>query len=219
VANIDLAPTILDATGAVPRRRLDGRSLLELVADKSAWWGRDLLIENGRGANNVPAYRALRTNRFLYAEHRTTGEFELYDLENDPYQLRSRDGHPRYEAVQRDLARRLRLLKNCAGSGCQKRPALRLGLRSNGRAVRPGGCPAGDLRVRIRGRDERDVVGAHFRLGRRLVKRIAAPGPISQRLRRPRIGLGRRYVLRVRTELRDGRLFTLDRRLRGCPSR
>ncbi len=219
VANIDLAPTILDATGALPRRRLDGRSLLDLVADKGAWWGRDLLIENGHGANNVPAYRALRTNRFLYAEHRTTGEFELYDLETDPYQLRSRDGHPRYEAVQRDLARRLRLLKTCAGSGCQKRPALRLGLRSNGRTVPPGGCPAGDLRVRIRGRDERNVVGAHFRLGRRLVKRIAAPGPISQRLRHPRIGPGRPYVLRVRAELRDGRLFTLDRRLRGCPSR
>jgi N-acetylglucosamine-6-sulfatase len=219
VANIDLAPTIIDATGATPMRVPDGLSLLDMVEDKDVWWGRDLLIENGNGANNVPSYRGLRTNRFLFAQHLTTGERELYDLEADPYQLRSLDGHPRYETIERDLARRLRLLKTCAGRGCQKRPALRLGLRSRGRPVRPGGCPRGDLRVRIGGRDGKRVVGADFRVGRRLVGRVAAPGPISQRLRHPRVRRGRRYLLRVRAELHDGRLFTLDRRLRACGSR
>jgi N-acetylglucosamine-6-sulfatase len=220
VANIDVAPTILEAAGATAQRTVDGRSLLELVGDRSVWWGRDLLIENGNGANNVPSYRALRTNRFVYAEHLTTGEFELYDLEADPYQLRSLDGHPRYEKVQRDLAERLRLLKTCAGRGCQKRPALRLALRSRGRRVRPGGCPRGDLRVQLGGRDAGRVVGADFRVGRRRgVQRVAAPGPISQRLRRPRLRRGRRYLLRVRAELRDGRFFTLDRELRACVGR
>jgi N-acetylglucosamine-6-sulfatase len=219
VANIDLAPTIVDATGATPGRVLDGRSLLDLLEDRDVWWGRDLLIENGKGANNVPAYRGLRTNRFLYAEHLTTGERELYDLESDPYELRSLDGDPRYETVQRDMARRLRLLKTCAGRGCQKRPALRLGLRSGGRRVGAGACPRGDLRLRIGGRDGKRVVGADIRVGRRLVGRIAAPGPISRRLRHPRVRRGRRYLLRVRAELRDGRLFTLDRRLRSCASR
>ena len=73
--------------------------------------------------------------------------------------------------------------------------------------------------MRIQGRDQRRVVGADFLVGRRLVQRIAAPGPILQRLRHPRISPGRPYRLRVRAELRDGRLFTLDRRLRGCVSR
>ena len=85
VANIDLVPTVVDATGVTAGRVLDGRSLLDQVADRRAWWGRDLLIENGNGANNIPAYRAIRTNRFVYAEHLTTGEYELYDLELDPY--------------------------------------------------------------------------------------------------------------------------------------
>ena len=85
VANIDVVPTIADAAGITPSRVLDGRSLLDQLADRSAWWGRDILIENGNGANNVPAYRAIRTNRFIYAEHQTTGEFELYDLETDPF--------------------------------------------------------------------------------------------------------------------------------------
>ena len=47
VANIDVAPTILDAANARPGRTLDGRSLLELVKRPGTRWGRDLLIEVG----------------------------------------------------------------------------------------------------------------------------------------------------------------------------
>jgi arylsulfatase A-like enzyme len=215
VANIDVAPTIVDVTDAEARRTPDGRSLLPLLADRTAWWGRDILLENGNGANNVPPYRAIRTNRFVWAEHLTTGEYELYDLERDPFQLRSQDGNPAYAAVQRDLAQRLRLLKRCAGHGCQKRPALKLLLRSAGRPLRPGACPRGDLRLSIRGRDRGRVTGAQAFVGRRRIATVATP-PISKRIRRPRVRGGRRYLLRVRAELRDGRLLTLDRRLRGC---
>ena len=80
----------------LPGRVQDGRSLLELLADPGAEWGRDILIENGNGANGVPSYRGIRTYRYLYIEHRTTGEYELYDLQEDPYQLQSVDGHARY---------------------------------------------------------------------------------------------------------------------------
>ncbi len=128
------------------------------------------------------------------------------------------DGGSRYEAVQRDLAARLRTLRRCAGQGCRKEPALKLALRSNGRRVTDGACPAGDLRIRVVGRDAERVVAADLRFGhRRAVKVVDVP--ISERLRPPRLGAGRRYLLRVRTELRDGRLFTLDRRLRACGGR
>jgi len=215
VANIDIAPTIVDAAEATPRRVFDGRSLLPLLADRTAWWGRDILLENGNGANNVPAYRAIRTSRFVYAEHLTTGEYELYDLKRDPYELRSLDGSVEYESVQRDLARRLRLLQGCAGATCQLRPSLRLLLRSAGRSVPQGGCPRGDLRVRVGGRDRKRVVHAEAFLGRRPLARVAAP-PVSRRIRRPHLHTGRRYLLRVRADLRDGRRLTLDRVLRAC---
>jgi N-acetylglucosamine-6-sulfatase len=74
VANIDVPATILDATGAVPGRLIDGRSLLDLASDPGEEWGRDILIENGRGANGIPTYRGIRNYRFLYVEHQTTGE-------------------------------------------------------------------------------------------------------------------------------------------------
>jgi N-acetylglucosamine-6-sulfatase len=216
VANIDVVPTIVDAAEAQSQRVLDGRSLLDLMADPGVWWGRDILLENGRGANSVPAYRAIRTGGFVYAHHLTTGEYELYDLERDPYQLDNLDGVPQYAAVQRDLHRRLRLLRNCAGRGCQKSPFLRLGVRSAGRQVPPGGCARGtDLRLRLAGHDRERVTSAVAFVGRRRIARVAG-GPISQRVRGPRIRPGRRYLLRMKTELRDGRIFTLDRRLRAC---
>jgi hypothetical protein len=52
-------------------------------------------------------------------------------------------------------------------------------------------------------------------VGGRRIARVAG-GPISKRIRRPRVRPGRRYVLRVQAELRDGRIYTLDRRLRAC---
>jgi N-acetylglucosamine-6-sulfatase len=216
VANIDMAPTIVDAADAQPQRVLDGRSLFGLVADPGVWWGRDILLENGRGANGVPAYRAIRTGRFIYAQHLSTGEYELYDLERDPFQLDNLDGVPAYASVQRDLAKRLRLLRNCAGRGCQKAPGLRLGVRSAGRRVEPGRCARGpDLRLRLAGRDRLRVSSAVAFVGKRRIARVAGR-PISQRVRRPRLRPGRRYLLRVKTELRDGRIYTLDRRLRAC---
>jgi hypothetical protein len=224
VANIDVAPTIVDAADAQPQRVLDGRSLFGLMADPGLWWGRDILLENGRGANGVPAYRAIRTGRFIYIQHRSTGEYELYDLERDPFQLSNLDGVPAYASVQRDLAKRLRLLRNCAGRGCQKAPGLRLGVRSAGSRVEPGRCVRGpDLSLRLAGRDRLRVASAVAFVGKRRIARVAgrriarvADRPITRRVRRPDLRPGRRYLLRVKTELHDGRIYTLDRRVRAC---
>jgi arylsulfatase A-like enzyme len=211
VANIDLAPTILDAAEVPPRRPQDGRSLLELLADPGLEWGRDILIENGKGANTVPMYRGIRTPGYLYVEHRTTGEYELYDLRNDPYQLTSLDGRERVELVQRDLADRLRRLANCVGPGCSRRPRLRALVRP---ATPPRGrCPR-EVRVRLSGPERAGVVRADLLLGRRRVASVRNPPFLrSLRLRRPQ---RRGQLVRARVTMRDGRRVTLDRRLRPC---
>jgi N-acetylglucosamine-6-sulfatase len=208
-ANVDVPATILDATDVAPGRVQDGRSLLELLADPGAEWGRDILIENGYGANGVPAYRAIRTYSFLYAEHNTTGEYELYDLEKDPYELKSRDGSDRYAAVQRDLRRRLRQLKRCVGSSCLEHPQLKLRVRPRTR------CVSGDLRVAVTGPERAAVVRADVLVGRRRVARVSPP-PLTRRIPKERLRRGRPFLLRVRAETRDGRRVTLDRRVRAC---
>jgi N-acetylglucosamine-6-sulfatase len=212
VANIDLAPTILDAAGVLPYRPQDGRSLLELLADPGLEWGRDVLIENGKGANTVPMYRGIRTPRFMYVEHRTTGEYELYDLHRDPHELTSLDGRERVELVQRDLAQRLRRLVHCVGAGCSTRPRVRALVRQT--TVAGGRCPR-KLRVRVSGPERAAVVRADVHVGRRrLVSVREPPFPRWLGLRRP--ALPRAGLLRVRVTMRDGRLVTLDRRLPPC---
>jgi hypothetical protein len=44
------------------------------------------LIEHLRGANPIPTYCAVRTPRYLFATYET-GDRELYDLEEDPFEL------------------------------------------------------------------------------------------------------------------------------------
>ena len=51
----------------------------------------------------------------MYAEH-GTGEKELYDLLNDPFELVSRHNNPAYASVRDQLAAELQKLRSCAGA-------------------------------------------------------------------------------------------------------
>jgi N-acetylglucosamine-6-sulfatase len=118
VANIDLAPTIVDAAGATPGRVMDGRSLLSIIANPQTTLGRDLLVERGPGAGT---FTAVRTPNYLYAEY-GNDDRELYDLIRDPFQLESRHADPAYAALRDDLAERLAHLRACSGPSCRTRP-------------------------------------------------------------------------------------------------
>ena len=109
-SNVDLAPTVLAAGGAVPGIVVDGRSLLPLATG-----ARPVLIETGPRPDGSRWYAAVRVPRFLYVEH-STGELELYDMQIDPYQLRSRHNDPAYQEVRASLAVELHRLMACAGN-------------------------------------------------------------------------------------------------------
>ena len=94
--------TILDAADVALGRVADGRLASELLADRGAEWGRDILIENGNGANGVPAYRGIRTYRFKYVEHRTTGRVRALRPREGP--LRARE-HGRLRPLRQGAAR------------------------------------------------------------------------------------------------------------------
>jgi arylsulfatase A-like enzyme len=123
--NADLAPTIVDLANASPGHPMDGRSLIPVVRQPGLEQGRQLLIEKGiahSGPNSTePSFAAIRTPRYLYAAH-STGERELYDLHEDPFELASRHADPRYASVRASLAARLRALRTCAGPSCRARP-------------------------------------------------------------------------------------------------
>jgi N-acetylglucosamine-6-sulfatase len=115
--NADLAPTIVDAANASPGLVMDGRSLLPVVRNPGIEDGRELLIESENWLGQPP-FNAIRTKRYVYAEY-STGEKELYDLQNDPFELRSRHSDPAYASVKAQLATELHKLQTCAGAGCR----------------------------------------------------------------------------------------------------
>jgi arylsulfatase A-like enzyme len=204
VTNADLAQTIVDAAGAGAGRIQDGRSLLDLAADPGMWWGRELLIEGGD--RNGLTFVGLRNYRYSYVEY-TTGERELYDLEKDPDQLESHHSDPNYSQVQGGLAQRLAALRSCAGPSCHAEPQIRL-------RVRPRRCMKRVLKVRVTGEESGVVELARFYTrgrGRGADRRA----PFGRRLG-VRIRPGRRFLLRARVSLADGRVVTLDKRVRAC---
>ncbi len=131
VANIDLAPTVLDAAGATAADVTDGRSLLPLARDPTLRSGRPVLHEGlvagdiDRDGAAVPGrarlstYSAIRTHRYL-AVHWRGGARELYDLALDPHELRSRHADPRYASVRVALGAELRRLRTCVADACNR---------------------------------------------------------------------------------------------------
>ncbi len=106
VMNIDVAPTIAELAG-VDAPGADGRSLLPLLADPQAPWRTDFLVEHLQKTRDaVPTYCGVRTERYLYTVY-VTGDRELYDLAQDPYELTSIAGSPEAASIQADLHARL----------------------------------------------------------------------------------------------------------------
>jgi arylsulfatase A-like enzyme len=125
VSAIDIAPTILDATGASATIPQDGRSLVPLVTGTATRWRRAVFFEwKGDGVIANP-FDAVQTARYeyveLYAPQDLGGavtERELYDLVADPHQLTNVAGRPDLARIQARLASRLAGFKaERAGSG------------------------------------------------------------------------------------------------------
>jgi hypothetical protein len=96
---------------------MDGIPLLPLALDPALEPDRPLLLEGVSRNSARPSYEAIRTPRWLWVEYRN-GARELYDLEEDPLQLRSRHDDPGLEDVRAELAGRLAGLRKCAGASC-----------------------------------------------------------------------------------------------------
>ena len=115
VLNIDLAPTIAQLAGVEIPGGVDGISLVPLLDGSATEWRESVLIEHWRLTEGfgsiIPDFFGVRTAKWKYIEY-DTGEKELYDLENDPYELDNLAGDDQYESIMQYLAAQLDALRS-----------------------------------------------------------------------------------------------------------
>ena len=145
--NTDFAPTFADLANV--EFPADGRSLAPLLrgehGEQSSWRSSVLLEKlptedngeeaNGKGRSKAkgkakgkgkakseayvsPAFEAIRTETYKYVEYEN-GETELYDLEEDPYELESIHESADSSLLE-DLKTRLEALRSCSEEGCRE---------------------------------------------------------------------------------------------------
>jgi arylsulfatase A-like enzyme len=111
----DIAPTLLELAGGRPGPQIQGRSLLPLLAGKTAGWRRSFLAEYW-AESALPwlvgmSYKAVRTERHKYihwVNRGCDGELdELYDLDRDPYEVKNLNRSRAHAGVRQRLRREL----------------------------------------------------------------------------------------------------------------
>jgi arylsulfatase A-like enzyme len=106
VMNVDFGPTLLDCAGLVADDRMQGRSFRSLCEGSTPDdWRQSAFYAYWDG---LTKHYGVRTQKYTLAVHRT-GERDMFDLENDPQEMRSVYGEPEYAdaqaEVEADLAR------------------------------------------------------------------------------------------------------------------
>jgi N-acetylglucosamine-6-sulfatase len=110
VANIDIAPTLLDAAGVRGEWEMDGRSFLPLAQGRRAEWRDGLLYEYywERNFPQTPTIHALRGDRYKYIHyHGIWDTDELYDLQADPFEMNNLIFSEEHKQVVADMNRKL----------------------------------------------------------------------------------------------------------------
>jgi arylsulfatase A-like enzyme len=128
VLNIDHAPTFLDLAGAAPAKDMQGRSYKTLLAgDTPADWRTSMYYRYWMhldGSHNVPAQYGVRTPRYTLIHFYGKGlnmkgaknivtepEWELYDRQQDPQQMRNLFNDPAHATTARELRAELERLR------------------------------------------------------------------------------------------------------------
>jgi arylsulfatase A-like enzyme len=114
VQNLDLAQTFLDLAGVVAPSDMQGRSLAPLLRGERPSDWRDAIYYHYYefpGVHAVQRHYGVRTDRYKLIHYYLIDEWELFDLVEDPDEVRSVYGDAEYAEVQAALADRLAELR------------------------------------------------------------------------------------------------------------
>jgi len=117
VQNIDYAPTLLDLAGIPIASEIQGLSLRRLMTGDSESLGRDSLYyhyyEGIEREHRVAKQFGVRTTTHKLIRFNDVGmdHWEMYDLQNDPGEMRNIYDDPAYKTIREDLHQRLQNLR------------------------------------------------------------------------------------------------------------
>jgi len=114
VQNLDFAQTFLDLAGLAVPEWMQGRSLVPLLEGETPGDWRDAIYYHYYefpGAHSVQRHYGVRTDRYKLIHYYLIDEWELFDLEADPDELRSVWADPAYADVRSGMEARLTELR------------------------------------------------------------------------------------------------------------
>lgn len=113
VSNLDIAETFLEAAGVKVPADMQGRSLLSIFAGKRlADWRKSFYYHYYEGGvHGVPEHEGVYMDSMKLINYYTLGEWELFDLRRDPYEMHSVYNNPEYTVQQQRLADELAVLR------------------------------------------------------------------------------------------------------------
>ncbi len=109
----DVLPTFLDAAGVPCPEGLDGRSVLDLARGKE--WREAIDLEHDVCYSPDNHWNALADSRWKYVYHARDGAEQLFDLREDPHEIRDLAPEPRYRSQVREW--RARMVEHLAERG------------------------------------------------------------------------------------------------------
>ena len=112
VHNIDYASTFCEITAATAAEERHGRSIVPILRGETPTdWRKSVYYHYYDRGHGVPRHYGLRTERFTLARFYETDEWELYDLQKDPQQMKSIYGDSEYTETVNDLKAELTRLR------------------------------------------------------------------------------------------------------------
>ncbi|MBT5739420.1 MAG: DUF4976 domain-containing protein, partial [Planctomycetes bacterium] len=121
VSNLDYAQTFLDLAGVSAKdssvQEMQGASLVPLLlGNKPDDWRESLYyqyyeyLENQRTAHMVRRHRGVCTERYKLIHFYNLGEWEMYDLQEDPQEMKNIADDPAHAATREKLEKELEKL-------------------------------------------------------------------------------------------------------------
>lgn len=115
IQNIDYAPTFLQMAGLTIPGDMQGRSLLPVLKDQGkapADWRTGIYYAYyGENTHSVPMHDGVRTDRYKIFFLPNSQEWQLFDMEKDPKELKSVHADPAYQTILADMKRRYHALR------------------------------------------------------------------------------------------------------------